>query len=60
MAKATVKAVKDFFGLSLPEMKQEWMGKNADGTLNGDASKVLTAADKEQILSGLGDGTLTY
>jgi hypothetical protein len=44
--KATVKDVKEFFGMDLPEMKREWIP--------------LPAADKEQIMKGIGDGTLDY
>lgn len=43
-----LKAVRDFFGLKLTDMKNEWT--------NGG----LTAEDKEQILAGLKDGTETY
>lgn len=43
---ATMKDVREFFGMSLPEMKAEWVP--------------LTDAEKAQILGGLSDGTLTY
>ncbi|WP_158708784.1 hypothetical protein [Streptomyces sp. NRRL S-920] len=43
-----LKAVRDFFGLKLNEMKSGWT--------NGG----LTDAEKEQIVAGLKDGTLTY
>lgn len=43
-----LKAVRDFFGLKLQEMKAEWTNGN------------LTDDDKAQILAGLTDGTLTY
>lgn len=43
-----LKMIRDFFGLKLGEMKGEWT--------NGG----LTDADKEQIVQGLSDGTLTY
>jgi hypothetical protein len=50
MAAATMKTVKDFFGMlpgqTLKDFTAEW--------------SALTDADKEQIKSGLGDGTLTY
>ena len=55
MAKGTVKDVKDFFGMGLPEMKAEWIGKEET-----DPTKILTEKDKEQILNGLGDKTLNY
>ena len=50
--KATVKDVKEFFGMTLAEMKAEWMGKG-----NG---AVLSDQDKQDILAGLGNGSLTY
>lgn len=43
-----LKLIRDFFGLTLQEMKNEW-------TKGG-----LTDADKAEIASGLLDGTLTY
>lgn len=43
-----LKAVRDFFGLKLADMKAEWT--------NGG----LTDQDKAEILAGLTDGTLTY
>lgn len=46
--KATVKEVKDYFGMSLTEMKAEWVQGG------------LTAEDKEQIMTGIGNGTRTY
>lgn len=48
MAKATVKEVKDFFGMDLPTMKKEWITGG------------LSDKDKDQIMTGIGDGTLTY
>ena len=48
MAKAGVKEVKEFFGMGLAEMKAEW--------INGG----LTDKDKNDILTGLGDGSLNY
>jgi hypothetical protein len=45
---ANVKEIKDFFGMTLPEMKKEW--------INGG----LTDADKEQLAKGIGDGSFTY
>ncbi|MFF0183470.1 hypothetical protein [Streptomyces sp. NPDC005244] len=43
-----LKAVRDFFGFKLADMKAEWT--------NGG----LTDQDKAQLLAGLTDGTLTY
>lgn len=43
---ATMKDVREFFGMSLPEMKAEWV--------------TLPDADKADILAGLTNGTLTY
>jgi hypothetical protein len=48
MAEATLKEVREFFGMSLPEFRAEW-------TQGG-----LTADDKAQIRAGLADGTLSY
>lgn len=57
--KATVKEVRDFFHspdrpMALPEMKEEWIGKDAR------PEKKLTEKDKEDIMNGIGDGSLTY
>lgn len=46
MAEATVKTVREFFGMSLAEMKKEWVP--------------MPPKDKAEILAGLTDGTLTY
>ena len=46
--KATIKDVKEYFGMSLPEMKKEWMQGG------------LTDKDKAELMQGIGDGTLTY
>lgn len=46
MAEATTKDVKNFFGMSLQEMKDEWL--------------TLPQKDREDILKGLGDGSLNY
>lgn len=47
MAEVSVlKLVREFFGMSLQEMKAEWT--------------TLPAADKAQIEKGLRDGTLSY
>jgi hypothetical protein len=43
-----LKAVRDFFGMKLADMKNEWT--------NGG----LTDQDKAEILAGLTDGSLTY
>lgn len=48
MAVATVKTVKEFFGMTMAEMKAEWIKGG------------LTDEDKAQILEGLGNGSLTY
>lgn len=48
MAKATVKDVKEFFGMTLAEMKEEWIKGG------------LSDEDKNQIQEGIGNGTLTY
>lgn len=44
--KSPVALVRNFFGMSLQEMKAEWT--------------TMPAADKAQIIQGLTDGTLTY
>ncbi len=41
-----IKAVREFFGMSLAEMKTEWVP--------------LPPKDKAEILAGIEDGTLTY
>ncbi|SOE25707.1 hypothetical protein [Streptomyces sp. OK228] len=43
-----LRAVRDFFGMKLQDMKTEWT--------NGG----LTDQDKAELLTGLTDGTLTY
>lgn len=43
---AGMKDVREFFGMSLPQMKAEWV--------------TLPEKDKAEILAGLSDGTLTY
>lgn len=43
-----LKAVRDFFGMNLQQMKAEW------------TSGGLTDQDKAEILAGLTDGSLTY
>ncbi|MFD4574270.1 hypothetical protein ACFWNK_19910 [Streptomyces sp. NPDC058417] len=45
-APSPLKLVREFFGLNLAEMKKEWT--------------TLPQADKDSIISGLRDGTLTY
>lgn len=45
---ASVKDVKDFFEMTVVEMKNEW-------TQGG-----MTDQDKMQIRQGIGDGTLNY
>lgn len=46
MPVSPLKMVREFFGMSLAEMKNEWVP--------------LPNEDKEQILRGLEDGTLNY
>lgn len=46
MADSSLKKVREFFGMTLPEMKKEWVP--------------LPAKDKDEILKGLADGSLTY
>lgn len=46
--KATIKEVRDFFGMSLAEMKAEW-------TQGG-----LSKAEKDAIQIGIANGTFTY
>lgn len=46
MAEATLKEIREFFGMDMPTFKREWLK--------------LTAQDKAQIKAGLTDGTLTY
>lgn len=41
-----VKLVREFFGMSMQELKAEWVP--------------LSEKDKGEILAGLSDGTLTY
>ncbi|MGW3973851.1 hypothetical protein ACWEFD_31745 [Streptomyces ardesiacus] len=41
-----LKLVREFFGLKLDEVKTEW--------------QPMPQADKDQIIAGLSDGTLTY
>lgn len=48
MADATLKEIKDFFGMTLPEMKKEWTGGK------------LTDKDKKELAEGIGNGTFTY
>lgn len=45
---ASVKLVRDYFGMKLKEMKEEW------------TSGLLTETDKAQILDGLSSGSLDY
>lgn len=46
MAASPLKMVREFFGMSLAEMKTEWVP--------------LPEKDKQEIIKGLSDGTLTY
>lgn len=43
---AGMKDVREFFGMTLPEMKSEWVP--------------LSDKDKAEILAGLSDGSLNY
>jgi hypothetical protein len=47
-AQTDLKAVKEFFGMGLAEMKGEW------------AKGGLTSQDREEIAGGIRDGSLTY
>ena len=47
-AQSDLKAVREFFGMDLPEMKAEW------------AKGGLTSKDREQVAGGIRDGSLTY
>ena len=44
--KIDLKKIKEYFGMTLPEMKREWVP--------------LPEADKAQIWQGIQDGSLTY
>lgn len=46
MADSPLKMVREFFGMNLTEMKSEWVP--------------MPNKDKEEIVKGLQDGTLTY
>lgn len=46
MAEATLKDIREFFGMTMPEFRKEWTE--------------LTTEDKSQIRSGLTDGSLNY
>jgi hypothetical protein len=52
-----IKPVKDFFGMSLAEMKAEWIQKDGDVPVG---AAILTPQDKDDILTGLENGSLTY
>lgn len=43
---ASLKQVRDFFGIEGKDMVAEW--------------RTLSEKDKEQLRAGIGDGTLTY
>jgi hypothetical protein len=45
-AASPLKMVREFFGLSMAEMKAEWVP--------------MSEKDKAEIIKGLSDGTLTY
>ena len=46
MAEASIKDVRDFFGMNASDMIAEW--------------KLLSDQDKIQIKEGIGNGTFTY
>jgi len=46
MAAANVKQIKDYFEMSLPEFKREWLA--------------LPEKDRKEIAEGIGNGSLTY
>ena len=46
MAEATLKAIREFFGMNMAEFRKEWTA--------------LDSESKTQIRQGLSDGTLTY
>lgn len=46
MPVSPLKMVRDFFGMSLAEMKSEWT--------------TMPEKDKQEIIKGLTDGSLTY
>lgn len=46
MAEATLKEIREFFGMDMPTFKREWLA--------------LTPQDKAQIKAGLSDGSLSY
>jgi hypothetical protein len=48
MAVSPLKLVRDYFGMTLQEMKAEW------------SQGGLTAAEKDAIVKGITDGTETY
>lgn len=45
-AKGILNQVREFFGMTMPEMNKEW--------------RALSDEDKAQIKAGIEDGTLTY
>lgn len=52
MPEATLKQIREFFGMTTAQFRAEWVRKEEDGG--------LTALDREQIKQGIGDGSLTY
>ncbi len=48
MSEATLKDVREFFGMTVGQFRDEW-------TKQG-----LTDKDKAEIRQGIGDGTMTY
>lgn len=51
-----IKVVKEFFGMNLAQMKDEWIQKD----LPADSPKRLTEMDKAQLIEGIANGSLTY
>lgn len=51
-----VKVIKEFFGMNLAEMRDEWIQKDLPP---GDPRK-LTEKDKQDLITGIGNGSLTY
>jgi hypothetical protein len=59
MATTPVKLIKEFFGMTLLEMKREWIGKDGNW-VETDPRKILTDKDRADLAAGLEDGSLTY
>lgn len=52
IAPASLKEVREFFGMTVAEFRKEWTGEK-DGVH-------LTLEDKEHIRFGIADGSLNY